>query len=107
MSRAVSYAWVSMSVSWAARVGSVGAGAARGKIELFQPVSNPFEPEYIDTSCCFRAHFVHISDECIEISIKYSIDLTPCSNPDESGVLEPKTLKTAIKGHFLPVWARV
>jgi hypothetical protein len=29
------------------------------------------------------------------------------SNPDESGVLEPKTLKTAIKGHFLPVWARV
>ena len=30
MSRAVSYAWVRMPVSWAARVGSVGAGAVGG-----------------------------------------------------------------------------
>ncbi len=58
-------------------VGTTYMTATRGKIELFQPVSNPFEPEFVDTSCCFRAHFVHISDECIEISIKYSIDLVP------------------------------
>ena len=51
---------------------------ARGKIEPFQPVSNPFESEYIDTSCCFRDHFVHILDECIEMSIKNDIDLTHC-----------------------------
>ncbi len=70
-----------------------GLNMTRGKIELFHPVLNPFEPEYIDTSCCFRAHFVH-TDECIEISIKYSIDVTPWNRKGSrsSGIAPPKSV---------------